>query len=586
MSRSSSKQQRVVSPTGHKIALYVRVSTEEAANNPEGSIKSQEQRLRQHVEYRNAMEPFGTIVGLYIDRAKSGKDTNRPELQKMLSAIRRGEISHVLVTELSRLSRNIRDFLEMWEMMEGVGCQFQSLREQVDTSTAAGRMVINSMMNFAQFEREQTAERVIANLIARSARGLYNGGIVPLGYKTIPEKNGYLAIDEAAAPVIREVFEVFLREESLTRTAKWLNANGRRVPQKMSNGGGKPRLGHFTFENLQFILRNKAYAGIKVHRVNGEDKEAKAVWEQIVDPITFNRAQKLLDQNYRRKKPLTQVNRFPFQLAGLVYCATCGDRLSGKSAHGNGGKIPYYEHAWATKRQACLVKKVFDCKPNRVLAKKLEPLVWGKVEELLRQSQFAQGLVAEAQASFEKNTRGDELKKVRDHLAALDGQMEALAERIASLPKAIPAEPFYKQMEKIQARRKEDEARLGQLENDPAYQEVPTSLPAYEAFLTVLRGFADDPIILENRIKIIGRLIHKVEIRPGSFRLHFNIGRNYIEGELAKAGSLFSCPQGGQDGKRKRAEQPFSRSAPSFSKPSAYFGSNTLTNGWGTRIRT
>jgi hypothetical protein len=162
-----------------------------------------------------------------------------------------------------------------------------------------------------------------------------------------------------------------------------------------------------------------------------------------------------------------------------------------------------------------------------------------RLEELLRRSQFAEGLVAEAKASFEKNTRGDELKRVRDHLAGLDGQMEALAERIAGLPKSIPAEPFYKQMEKIQTRRKEEEARLGQLENDPAYQEVPTSLPANEAFLTVLRGFADDPIILENRIKIIGRLIHRVEIRPGSFRLHFNIGKNYIEGELAKAGSFF-----------------------------------------------
>jgi site-specific DNA recombinase len=167
----------------HKIALYVRVSTEEQASNPEGSIKSQEQRLRSHVQEKNREGNFGEIVAVYIDRARSGKDTNRRELQKLLRGVRKGEITLVLVSELSRLSRSIRDFSEIWELMRAHGCQFQSLREQFDTTTAAGEMVLFTIANIAQFERKQTSERIVANFIARAERGLSNGGAVPLGYQ-------------------------------------------------------------------------------------------------------------------------------------------------------------------------------------------------------------------------------------------------------------------------------------------------------------------------------------------------------------------------------------------------------------------
>ncbi len=576
------KTRFVPRPATGRIALYIRVSTEEQADNPEGSIKSQEQRLRAHVEYRNSQEPFGEVAAVYIDRAKSGKDTKRPELQRMLSSITRGEVTHVLVSELSRLSRNIRDFIEMWELMETSGCQFQSLREQVDTSTAAGRMVINSMMNFAQFEREQTAERVTANLIARSARGLYNGGIVPMGYKPIPDKKGYLEIDETVAPMIRRAFAAFLSEESLSAAAKWLNENGERIPRQMRSGGGKPRLGHFTIDNLHFILRNKAYAGIKTHTVKGEVREAKAVWDAIIDPVTFARVQELLSKNYCRKKPLNSRNRYPFLFAGIAHCGTCGDRLSGKSANGNGGKIAYYEHAWSTKKQACLVKKVFDCKPNRVLAKRIEPVVWDTVQELLRKSAFAKELIAEATSTHQKRTQDDECLRFKERIQAMDSQLEALAERVGSLPAAVSPEPFYKQMEKIQELKKQEQAKLAAAEADSSLHDVPAQLPEFEAFLKVLSSFATDPIAVEARIKIVQKVISKIEIRPGSYKLHFHVGRNHIQGELAQAGSLFLWPKV----PKKKAESAFADPALTFSNRSLLFSSHSLTNGWGTRTRT
>ncbi len=372
----------------HRIAIYIRVSTEEQAANPEGSMKSQEQRLRANVAMRNAEAPFGEVVRVFIDRAKSGKDTNRPDLQRLLKAITERDVSLVMVTELSRLSRSIKDFAEMWEMMRGHGCEFQSLREQFDTTTAAGEMVIYTIANIAQFERRQVSERVSANFLARAQRGLYNGGAVPVGYKRNTEKRGYLEAEEETAPLVREAFAAFLKEGTLSAAGKALNASGHRLPRRKDGGGDRMRMGHFTQDNLHGILTNRIYLGIRIYHVNGEAREAQAVWPALIEKETFDQVQALLKKNYRRNKT-TLNNRYPFLLSGLVFCGACDDRLPGKSAWGNGGKVPYYEHGWATKRQSMLNKKVFACHPHRVQAKILEPKVWEKVQDVLFESERA-----------------------------------------------------------------------------------------------------------------------------------------------------------------------------------------------------
>ncbi len=175
-----------------RISLYIRVSTEEQAENPEGSIRNQEERLRTTVKMKNLDGQFGKIVKVYVDRARSGKNTNRVELQKLLHAIRQKETDLVMVTELSRISRSIKDFSDIWDLMKENGCGFYSLRENFDTTNAAGEMVLFIVANIAQFERRQISERVAANFNARAQRGLFNGGSIPLGFKLIfPQKSGH-----------------------------------------------------------------------------------------------------------------------------------------------------------------------------------------------------------------------------------------------------------------------------------------------------------------------------------------------------------------------------------------------------------
>ena len=134
-----------------KVAYYIRVSTEEQAQNPEGSIKNQEERLKLTLRLKNEMALFGEFAGIYVDAGRSGKDMNRPELKRLLKDIQAGAITMVMVTELSRLSRSIKDFSEIWEFMQRHECGFLSLRENFDTSTAAGEMMLYSIANFAHY---------------------------------------------------------------------------------------------------------------------------------------------------------------------------------------------------------------------------------------------------------------------------------------------------------------------------------------------------------------------------------------------------------------------------------------------------
>ena len=175
--------------SNYKIGLYVRNSSI-GQDTPEGTIKNQEERLRQYVELRNSSGRFGEIVQVYIDRSLSAKDMNRPAVQEMLRDIAKGKIDMVAVSELSRITRSVRDFGEVWELLKESKCGFLSLRENVDTSSAAGEMVMYMLANIAQFERKQTGERVAANLRIRSSRGLYNGGPSLLDTKESRERPG------------------------------------------------------------------------------------------------------------------------------------------------------------------------------------------------------------------------------------------------------------------------------------------------------------------------------------------------------------------------------------------------------------
>lgn len=551
----------------YKIAIYIRVSTEEQTENPEGSLKNQEQRLREAVEWKNKNSNFGEIAGVYIDAGISAKDMNRPRLQDMLRAIKLGEVNLVMVTELSRLSRNNRDFIGMWDMMHDCKCSFMSLREDFDTTTAAGEMLLFQLINFAQFERKTTSERVSANIKVRASRGLYNGGPIPFGYKRLPEKIGYLAVHPENSALVKIAFDTLLREGCLSHAAKWLNEKGFSLDKHLEGGGSKMRIGHFTVDNLHKMIRNKAYLGIKTYSAKGEETEVKAVWDAIIDEVTFKRANDLLTKNRSRYKPVKE-NRHPYLLSGISFCMSCGDHMPGKSATGRNGKVAYYEHSWATKRDSCLTKKIFKCNPQRIQAKLIEPVVWDLFLKFIGSTEMIKEFQKETLAVHLGSPELREEDRLKAKLYGINSQLEAVAERITLLPKTVSANHFFKQMEKLELHKKEiEEGLLSEKKSPVPKEDMLVRLQNFDKFAEYFRNFLTETSDFTTRKKILQKFIHRIEIGEDKIKVKWILDRLHYENEtmLVKKNIDLKTKAPSLDG--------------AFKTFSANVGSQSLTNG-------
>jgi len=538
--QSSKKKKRSLQlDVKRKVAAYIRVSTEEQAVNPEGSIKNQEERIKQALVFKNANQTFGDLTQVFIDRGRSGKDMNRQELQKLFRMIRSGEVNLLMVTDLSRLSRSIRDFSQIWEFMQTHGCELWSLRENFDTSTAAGEMMLYSIANFAQFERKQTAERVAANFESRASRGLYNGGMLPLGYEIDPDNNGGLKINESEARVVVAAFEALLREGSIAAAAKWLNANGFENRSPLRGGGSCPRHGRFTVGNLHSIFNNKKYIGVRVYKGrDGKVNETKGNWLPILDTITFRMAEKILKTSKKRK--LHNEKRYPFLFSGKVKCLQCGFNMNGKSAHGNGGKFSYYEHGWQTKKEGCLPmsERKKKCHPFRVPAKVLEKRAWEEVEKLLRTPQLSKVIFEKLGERLKIQKQDPRIENAEANLHALETRSRVLIQRLSELPSSVSAAPIYKELERIEDEKKKLDTGL--LEARKKHQAPAISPMGYEKFLERLAKVALSSNGSETKRKIMDCLVERIEITPDGFNLCYYVDEDQIEKGEAIASPLNS----------------------------------------------
>ncbi len=341
------------------VGAYIRVSTEEQVQVLDGSLDSQRHRLNAFVELKNLQESgrWGKIVEVYADEGFSAKDTRRPALQRLLCDLRAGKINLILITDLSRLSRNILDFCLLLEDLRKHNGKFLSVKEQFDTTTAAGEMMVFNMINLAQFERKQVAERVSQNFFSRASRGLLNGGPVILGYNKNPERPSEYIVNDQEAPLVRDIFRMFLEEGSLFRTARRLNESA--IPRKLGIER-KFRLaseGIWTPDGLRNLLENKAYIGIR--EVNKKYKgreshslmpwqqhlESKAAWPAIVPLETFEKTRRVLEAGRKIERPKSRhKNGSPFLMTGRLKCSECGAPFVGETGHGRTTDVRYYGH--------------------------------------------------------------------------------------------------------------------------------------------------------------------------------------------------------------------------------------------------
>jgi site-specific DNA recombinase len=585
----TSKKQK----SGYRIGIYIRVSTEEQAGNPEGSIKSQECRLKEFVKHKNSFENFGEITHQYCDAGISAKDTNRPAFQRMMEDIRNQKINMILITELSRLTRSIKDFAVLVEMLQELDCKIHSLKDNFDTSTAVGAFSMFLVANLAQFERKQIGERISANFLSRAKRGLYNGGAVPLGYRVSGKHDGRLEVVPSEAEVVRDVFKTFLAEGSLASATKALNAKKIHLV-RTREGGGKPRTGHVTLESLYKTLTNKIYIGVRVYEEAGKTCAIKASWEPIVNQDIFERAGEILKANRSRKK--SSPKRHPYLLSGILHCR-CGHRLSGKSAHGNGGKIAYYDHAWAAKIECAKGVKGQRCDPQRVLANKLEPIVWSAVRDFLLVHEFFTEILLEAQSISELATPKSEIERKLNKIYEINMQLEALSERLGLLPKSVNPKHVFDQMEKLSLQKQALEDQVKTLKSKSSEEKTPVNVDDYETFRLLIKDLLENEADPNIKTSVIQKVVHKIIVKKDEVEVYFFVGEKHYKRELAIAGSLLKGPSGRIHPqipeKRYTSPLPVFHGNPETSnllhlKPNFFYdaGSNSLKIGREYRIRT
>ncbi len=523
-----------------RAAFYIRVSTEEQAENPEGSIKNQEERLNFALQMRSSDVMQWHKIGVYCDAGKSGKDMNRSELRRLLDDIESGKINMLMVSELSRLTRSTKDFSELWEFLQANRCGFLSLRENFDTSTAAGEMMLYQIANFAQFERKQTSERVSANFEARAKRGLWNGGVIPLGYEVDPENRGCLRICEEEAASVRAAFQAVIIQGTLTSAARWLNESG--IPYCGSNPRRtfRPRLKHFVSDNLRRLIINQHYIGIRRFKTKEGFKEVKGAWTPIIDQKTFEHANQIL-----AAVPITHPNmrnRYPYLLSALVYCEQCGQVLIGRTATSESGKkIGYYEHSTQIRRESTLAVKSPKCATHRIPAKKIEERTWNEILDLLKGENRHRMLQA-IQALNDQSPERKHTSRIEKERDATTLKLRVLAERLAELPEGIPTDAIYAEMKRLQeAKVRLEEEVLASLRETPTHE--PVTPDRYAKLLNSLaHTMSQEPLIIgfESKRRIIQALIHKAVVFKSGLKLMFYAGSEQMRKGEALASPLES----------------------------------------------
>ena len=271
-------------------AVYVRKSTEKGLELEFNSLHNQEDACCSYIMSQafNNWKHFKT----YTDGGISGGTMERPALKQMLEDIRRGLIQTVVVYKVDRLSRSIMDFHNMMKEFDKYGCNFVSITQAFDTSTSMGKLTLNMLLSFAQFEREVSSERVRDKIRASKAKGLWTGGVPKLGYDIKDKK---LVINPVEAEQVRSIFEGYLQCGSLAELEKFAEIKGFKqknwVTNKGEQRGGKP----FKISALHRLLHEKLYLGMIENKRTGQafkgQHEAiisKELWEKVQAKLKDN----------------------------------------------------------------------------------------------------------------------------------------------------------------------------------------------------------------------------------------------------------------------------------------------------------
>ncbi|MCH7778311.1 MAG: recombinase family protein [Gemmatimonadetes bacterium] len=314
-----------------RAAIYTRKSTEAGLEQDFNSLDAQREACEAYIKSQ-AHEGWKLLPQCYDDGGLSGGTLDRPALQRLLTDIEAGLVDVIVVYKVDRLTRSLIDFAKLVERFDTHGVSFVSITQQFNTTSSMGRLTLNVLLSFAQFEREVTAERIRDKIAASKAKGIWMGGPVPLGYDLGDRE---LLVNPTEAELVREIFELYLEKGSVRTLKTELDRRGMRSKVRHQRNGRVTGGGPFSRGHLYCLLANPIYIGKLPHKGKLHDGRHQA----IIDEGLWERVQGRLRDNKRGIERASA--KHPSLLAGRLETSD-GQRLIPSHAVKRGRRYRYY----------------------------------------------------------------------------------------------------------------------------------------------------------------------------------------------------------------------------------------------------
>jgi len=368
--------------SGLRCAIYTRKSSEEGLEQDFNSLDAQRESCEAFIR-RQKHEGWLCLSEMYDDGGISGATMERPALKRLLADIEAGRVDAVVIYKVDRLTRSLSDFAKIVEVFDQQVVSFVSVTQQFNTTTSMGRLTLNMLLSFAQFEREVTGERIRDKIAASKKKSMWMGGMVPLGYDV---KDRKLVVNEREAETVRHIYRRYAALGSVLALKEELDGDGvvskARVDKYGRRTGGRP----LARGALYLMLQNRIYRGEIVHKDNSYPGEH----EPIIDEALWGEVQRRLAANRFDRATgagATQVSL----LAGLIY-DDAGDRMTPTHANKKGTHYRYYVSPGlvrGTRRQAPRGRRIPAGDLERLIEERLtrffgsEAEVFGAIESLV-----------------------------------------------------------------------------------------------------------------------------------------------------------------------------------------------------------
>ncbi len=479
-----------------RCAIYTRKSTTNGLEQEFNSLDAQ----RESCEAYARSQGWVLVETRYDDGGFTGANVERPAFQRLLADVDAKRVDVVVVYKVDRLSRSLLDFSKVMDRFNEAGVAFVSVTQNFSTADAIGRLTLNMLMSFAEFEREMIAERTRDKIHAARKKGKWTGGPVPYGYDV---RNGKLFANELEAVVVREIYDGYLRHRSLVRILEELRAKGRLPKHYTTKTGTVGGASAWTVANVLRILRSPLYIG----KITIGDAVYDGEHEGLVPLEIFQKVGAILGEN----APMTKSVQRGYMLRGVLRCGVCNSAMTPASAYKGKREYRYYR---CTKRD----REGRGACPTRPLpAQGVEAFVVERLRQIAGDAKLAhrvtvgvQARVTSAQEKLEAEHR--ELPR---QIGQLSAETKTLVASMGSMGEAGRValsgrlDQVAQAMVQAQERLHHVERRLDQLQQVRAEAEwTATTLASFEKLW--------DKLTEENRSRLIASLIERVSVNEGT----------------------------------------------------------------------